>query len=300
MKRPVRTAFTLLELLVVTAILGVLVALLLAAVQRARAAAGRAQCANNLRQLGVALHNYHGSRAALPPGNVANRPSNPYPFAGWPTFVLPYIEQEAVWGLVQAAYAANPYFATPPHDTYKARPQKLFGCPADPRTPGPTTRYQKPGGPFALTAYLGVMGQHATSEDGVLYSDSKVRLTDISDGTSSTLMAGERPPDPTEEMGWCYAGVGQLSTGSLDMVLGVRETNQQTVLQAAKCWPGPYHFGPGRVENICDAFHFWSLHPGGANFLFADGSVRFLSYHADSILPALATRAGGEVVTLPD
>lgn len=65
------------------------------------------------------------------------------------------------------------------------------------------------------------------------------------------------------------------------------------------CPAGPYHFGPGRATNRCDVLHFWSLHIGGANFLFADGSVRFLSYSADDVLPALATRSGGEAVTAP-
>ena len=80
------------------------------------------------------------------------------------------------------------------------------------------------------------------------------------------------------------------------MVIGARERNTS----APRCGPGPYQFQPGDFKNQCDAFHFWSPHPGGANFAFADGSVHFLTYSADAILPALATRAGGEVATVPD
>jgi prepilin-type processing-associated H-X9-DG protein len=80
------------------------------------------------------------------------------------------------------------------------------------------------------------------------------------------------------------------------MVLGVRERNVEGVVG---CLPGPYAYGRGRLSNQCDQFHFWSLHVDGAHFLFADGSVRFLSYSADGVLPALATRAGGEVVEVP-
>ena len=96
--------------------------------------------------------------------------------------------------------------------------------------------------------------------------------------------------------GWWYAGVGQAGTGSADMLLGTNEL----CLGGAYLWPcgaGPYSFSHGRFDNQCDALHFWSPHPGGGNFLFGDGSVRFLSYSAGSVLPALGTRAGGEAIS---
>ncbi|HET6575478.1 MAG TPA: H-X9-DG-CTERM domain-containing protein, partial [Fimbriiglobus sp.] len=95
--------------------------------------------------------------------------------------------------------------------------------------------------------------------------------------------------------GWWYAGHGQEGTGSCDATLGAREMNYAG---DGNCPGGPYHFKDGRVGQRCDLFHFWSPHPGGAHFLFADGSVQFLRYDADSILPALATRAGGEAASV--
>jgi prepilin-type processing-associated H-X9-DG protein len=120
----------------------------------------------------------------------------------------------------------------------------------------------------------------------------------MTDGLSNTLLAGERPPSADEEFGWCYAGTGQADSGSGGMVLGVREWDYWW--KTKSCWKGPYFFGPGRVENTCDTFHFWSLHPGGAHFLFADGGAHFLAYSADPVLPAPATRAGGEAAAVPD
>ena len=295
--KPVRHAFTLVEILVVIAIIAVLVGLLLGAVQKVRSSAARAKCSNNMRQFALGLHSYHDAKGTFPPGNSDYfKPANPYPHAGWTAHILPYLEQDAIWRLMQTAYKQDRYFNTVPHATYRATPLAIFGCPADPRTPGPTTKYTKEGAPFAMTAYLGVMGQTLLSEDGVLYSDSKVKVADVTDGTSSTLLVGERPPDVSETMGWCYAGAGQLGTGSLDMILGVREVNHWP--EAKFCFKGPYNFGPGRVDNICDAFHFWSLHNGGANFLFCDGSVRFMVYESRGMMPALSTRAGGETVAL--
>ena len=112
-------------------------------------------------------------------------------------------------------------------------------------------------------------------------------------------MVGERPSSPHLDFGWWYAGWGQMKTGSCDSVLGVHEINTSPFLDTI-CRPGASTFGPGALNNTCDMFHFWSLHPGGANFLFADGSARFLAYSAAPVLPVLATRAGGEVAELPN
>jgi prepilin-type processing-associated H-X9-DG protein len=152
--------------------------------------------------------------------------------------------------------------------------------------------------PVAFTIYLGVEGISQFTQDGMLFLDSTVRLTDALDGLSNTLLVGERPPSTDEVWGWWYAGEGQGKDGSGDMVLGVRERNTYI---PGTCPKGPYHYGPGNLYNQCDCLHFWSLHPGGgANFLFGDGAIRFVAYSADPIMPALATRAGGEAVDLPD
>ncbi len=140
---------------------------------------------------------------------------------------------------------------------------------------------------------LGVSGKDYSTLDGLLFRDSRIRLTDIKDGASNTLMVGERPPSADFQFGWWYAGAGQKFTGSADMILGVEEQNILTVT-AGSCPPGTYKFAPGSFNNQCDMFHFWSPHSGGAHFLMADGSVHFLSYSAAPILPALASRAGGE------
>ncbi len=296
MRMPHR-GFTLLELLVVIAIIGILLALLLPAVQKVRSTAARIQCANNLKQLGLALHNYHDANSALPQGVTSEQPGEPYPRISWLARLLPYLEQDALWRATVGAYEYQQVpFADPPHVAF-GTPVRVFSCPADSRTldPQPTHGGRRP----ALTSYLGVLGTAYDQTDGVLFRDSRVRLTDITDGTSNTLMVGERPPSADLWYGWWYAGYGQAGSGSADMLLGVRERNFGGPYVAA-CPPGPYHFGPGRVTEQCDLFHFWSLHSGGAHFLFADGSVRFLRYEADGVLPALATRAGGEVGALPD
>ena len=125
-----------------------------------------------------------------------------------------------------------------------------------------------------------------------------MKLGDITDGTGNTLAIGERPPSPDFILGWWYAGWGQDQDGEAEMLLGTRTRNRYQ--RTPQCPRGPYDFAGGKLDNPCDAFHFWSLHPGGANFAFADGSVRFLAYSANSVLPELSTRAGGEIASIPD
>jgi len=290
-----RAAFTLVELLVVIAIVAILLGLTMAAIQRVREAAARTTCQNNLKQLALALHQYHSTYEKLPPGCTFLNGKSPQPHMGWETRLLPFLEQQALWEQAVAAYQQEPFFENPPHLSILERVIPTFICPSDSRTRSAhsfddTLR-------AAFTDYLGVWGTDHQHVDGVLYLDSAVRLSDITDGTSRTLMIGERPPSANYTLGWWYAGWGQSKDGSAEMLLGVREINDSQ--GSRSCPRGPYHFGPGSASGPCDHFHFWSHHPGGANFAFADGSVRFLGYDADSVLPALATRAGGEVDPTP-
>jgi prepilin-type processing-associated H-X9-DG protein len=176
---------------------------------------------------------------------------------------------------------------------------------------------------LAGTNYLGVTGTNSETRDGLFAQNYRVRLTDVTDGTSNTLMVGERGfrkgavdhIDTSDDInnlrfGNWFSAVGQKN-GSVGVVLGVRELNfnsgNMLVTWEKECPPGPYHFGlpkrtldvNGKVREECDLFQFWSYHPGGGNFLYADGSVHFLPYTADDVLPALATRMGGEVAPPP-
>jgi prepilin-type processing-associated H-X9-DG protein len=217
-------------------------------------------------------------------------------YLGWQARILPYLEMQALWSQTIADYEkARSPFGNPPHAGLSTV-VSFFACPTDDRLVVPHLSREQL---VAFTSYLGIEGVDVTALDGVLFRQSKVRLLDITDGTSTTLMVGERPPSADLYYGWWYAGTGQRSTGSGDSVLGVRELNLRRE-QFANCSYGPYSFSEGRLSRQCDQFHFWSLHPGGAHFAFCDGSVRFLAYSADPIMPALATRAGGEAVTAPD
>jgi prepilin-type N-terminal cleavage/methylation domain-containing protein/prepilin-type processing-associated H-X9-DG protein len=289
-----RRALTLIELLVVIGIIAILMGLLLPAVQRVRDAAARAKCQNNLHQLMLALHQHHDTLGALPPGHRSLRNPDRMPLSGWTLSILPFLEQESLLNQATMAYRTQPIPFRPPHPGL-ATVVRIFLCPADGRISF-AQESLRTHTTAAFTSYLGVSGRDSiTARDGVLYQDSHTRLADISDGTSTTLMLGERPPSHDFQFGWWYAGVGQRLTGSADIVLGVREPNLQLITAGSPCGPGNYPYMPASGFNDpCGMFHFWSPHPGGSHFAFADGSVRFLAYTADPVMPALATRAGGE------
>lgn len=300
-----RSGASLVEVLVVLATIGTLLALLLPAVQKVRSAAARIRCASQLRQVGLAMHMFHDAHGAFPPGVTHPHlppplppeygpDTDPFPLLNWQARLLPWLEQGALWAKIREAYATDRFEIRSRTHTAQFARVPLLECPADsPRTVTHFPHGQVPGS----TSYIGVSGLNDYRKDGVLFLDSGVRLLAITDGASHTLMIGERPPTPDLSHGQWYGGWG--SWGAPNAYLGVRETRVFRINQT-DCGAGPSHFQRGELSDPCSAFHFWSLHPGGGHFLAADGSVRFLSYAAAPLLPALASRAGGEVAVWPD
>ena len=274
---PRRSAFTLIELLVVIAIIAILIALLVPAVQKVRAAAARIQCANNLKQIGLALHMYHDNNKGFPQAYDGALPWNAPDNANrksWMAIILPFLEQDNVQKQGVAGYQGVVI--------------KVYSCPADPLSGKVGTYLSLP--PGALTDYLAVDGSIYLNKpsalngvglcnDGVMFGGSRVRITDITDGSSNTVMVGERPPAPSLTWGW-------WTYGPLDAAMGVQ--NAAPDPHGGSC-PLPQLYGPGKGEVECDCLHYWSHHSGGANWLLGDGTVRFITMGAASILPKLAT-----------
>ncbi len=201
---PRAKGFTIIELLAVVAIIGLLIALLLPAVQAAREATRRVGCGNNLRQLGIALHHYHDARQVFPPAYLANLTNWTGPHWSWSAFLLPYVEQQPLYdalgvGTKEFGYGAS--FALPCAETQV--PLDSFICPSD---VGPLLNQRKSF--HAKSNYRGVEGSHATlstsyailaSQDGVLYMNSCLPMAAITDGASNTLFVGECLLDPADQ-----------------------------------------------------------------------------------------------------
>ena len=302
-----RRAFTLIELLVVIAIIGVLIALILPAVQSAREAARRMQCANNLKQLGLAMHAYHAALDTFPPGYVATledprnaRGPDLGPGWGWSVMVLPQLEQ------AQAFNAINFGLQIPAPASLTARTLRLaaFLCPSD-SAAGPITLATTTGGTAVMDLspgnYLGSAGQLEVADspgenNGIFYRNSRIGLRDVTDGSSQTLMVGERSRSVADST-WVGAIPAAIACTNPRWPVRDCEPSSVTILGHTGPSPGgqawvdtPNYKGAG-VDD------FGSKHPGGCNFLFADGSVRFVKDSIDPhIFSFLSTRAGGEVV----
>src|SRR5262249_55912869 len=188
---------------------------------------------------------------------------------------------------------------------------QVWTCPMDSRQ---LAAQDADGYRVAFTGLLGVNGTGKGKNDGVI-CNTKVTMVGITDGTSNTLMIGERPPSRDFFFGWWFAGAGYYDPASAggtppsqdgtgDVTLGTNDPRYPIALAQPfnggyKCAANKYLFQPGQINDNCDQAHFWSLHPSGGNFAMADGSVRFITYSAGAnpnLMIALGTRAGGETL----
>lgn len=299
------SGFSLVELLVVIGIIAVLLGLLIPAVQMAREAARKTQCSNKMRQLGLASFNYEASKRRFPmgyhpgPPGSGSPPTRPEydpkygktPYMAILPQLLPFLERPEVWDETMASYKADFFtFHTPGHIGLR-RDMPEFICPS---VPWQAEGTDYPGyGKVAFTSYMGANGTNFNAKDGFFSLGLARRAAEIRDGLSNTLMFGERPASTDGFFGWWYCGY--FSNGT---TMGTREIN--TFWEGnAVCSFGPYNFQPGHPDEQCSSLHFWSQHPGGATFALGDGSVRFISYEADPIMPSLGTINGREVFELP-
>ena len=294
MKRPPR-GFTLVELLVVIAILGVLIGLLLPAIQSVRESARRVICQNHLHQLAVALQGYHSNHGHFPPGYSGSAQDYAYPHWSWSSYLLPYLEEGSTYdalGVDVQQFGNGAFLAPATTDTQ--RPMPLFVCPSD---LGSVLNDQKDF--HGKSNYRGVMGNitmptcdylTAMSENGTIYLNSNISTGMITDGCSQTLIIGECPLsglDPSHRAA-IWAGMhGSIGTP--------KSPDDETILISDAMWW--INSDPKWCINGIGSQAFGSHHPGGAGFSFADGSVHFLRNEIDgTTLENLAARNDGNPV----
>ncbi|TWT58816.1 Type II secretion system protein G precursor [Thalassoglobus neptunius] len=294
-----RRGFTLIELLVVIAIIAILIALLLPAVQQAREAARRSSCKNNMKQIGLALHNYHDTFGTFPSGwiGVENQRANAEGESGfgWGSMLLPQMDQGPLYNQFDFALAID---RTPNREQLK-QILTVFQCPSDPK-PSTFQLEDRDGTALEMSTanYVGVFGttelhvcenspgtapvtsQGQCVSDGAFFHNSAVRFRDFTDGTSSTLVVGERTTFVDEVTGENFYGTWSGAAPEVE--------------EASARILGHAEHPPNEAEHPED---FGSFHAGGAQFVLGDGHVHFFSENIDEgVFQSLATRSGGEIV----
>jgi prepilin-type N-terminal cleavage/methylation domain-containing protein/prepilin-type processing-associated H-X9-DG protein len=318
--RATRSAFTLVELLVVIAIIGVLVALLLPAIQAAREAARRMQCSNHLKQLALGAQNYHDRLGSFPSGTLLKMfPPPVKPRLRGPSlfiFLLNEMEQSALHGMLDLDDPLNNEAGG--QDSLSATVLNVLVCPSDVVRANPV-EHGTSGRWHALTSYGGnggTGGNHrflctatAINTDGIFSETGPfanpnpgqpaVRIADVLDGTSNTLFFGERSHFDQQFDTWA-SSAGEQAIGDYGWwhTAGGLAIVDATLTTLA---PLNYETDTSQAEFACRRVAaFGSLHPGGANFALVDGSVRFLDESIQqAVYRALSTRAGGEAVSAP-
>jgi prepilin-type processing-associated H-X9-DG protein len=306
---------------VVIGIIAVLVGLLLPAVQSAREAARRVQCTNNLRQIGIALHNYHVAISAFPPGylSVVDRVTfdNDGPGWGWAAQALNQLEQTALFNSINFRVGIE----LPANQTARLTQLLSFFCPSDATrldtftVVDTATTGTSAGNPIcdvASSNYVGSFGSGDPSSlyplvinddnrppgrdhgDGIFFRDRSVTIAQITDGTSQTFAVGERSQNLSRAT-W----TGAITNASVPIVALQAEAGLDPEGGGALVLShtGEGH-GPNSPSGLAHADQYWSRHPGGANFLFVDGSVRFIKEQIGfTIFRALATRGAAELLS---